>query len=1084
MTRTRSTAALLFGSGLAALVYQTAWERMLRVVFGASTAASSAVLAIFLGGLGLGGHLLGKRAEKDDKPLLLYGNLELLIAASAAVTPFLVDIIGKIYLALGGSDSLGWAGATLVRLVLATVVLGPSVVLMGGTLPAAARAVESDEDPGRRRLAFLYACNTAGAVVGALLGTFLLFELFGTRLALWSAVILNVLVAVVARSLGRRLEPLGHKKPAALTEVKALAPPQIVYAAAFVVGFAFLGLELVWYRVLGPVLGGSSFTFGLVLAIALFGIGLGGFIYSRRGEKQRVSLGILAVTLALEAVCVGFPLVLGDGPALLAGYLRPSVSVGFGMLVLSWTVVVVLIVLPTALVSGYQFPVLFGLLGRGREGVARQVGLAYAFNTLGSIAGALLVGFIFLPGVGAITTWKVIVFTLACAAVALAALERRLNGPRAVGLVATAALVIVALWTPTQKGPTNVTRHTPIGAGRVNLASYDHNQLKHWMQGEKWRVIWEADGRESTVAAAKSNSVAFVVSGKSDGAVWADRGTQSLLGVLPALLHPDPKECFVLGLGTGMSAGWLGSVPSVQRLDVAELEPAIVGIAKLAAPANQNVLEQPKLNLFLGDGREYLLTHDRKYDVIASAPSNPYRAGIASLFTREFYQTVEKRLAPGGIFAQWVQGYEIDVPTLRVVLHTLHSVFPEVDAWQTQAGDFVMLATREPIVIDVDLLRRRVKEEPYRTILPRAGLVQDAEGILGRFLGGGEILRQIGGAFQPALNTDDSTVLEYAFGRRAGSSVREVTTDLLSLTLPRGFARPLTRGAVDWQRVEEERPRAWLVTGVKPPAPRVSDPERRARAEAVNAGCLGDFDAAARALAGHNIGPEDSIEAYVIGQVLAQMKDPRSLDLAKSLNDAGFVAEARVIRGRFIAGTGKRSEAMDEIIAALQELRQRPLPLCNTARESISLLPILAKGHPDLAAKAARVLLIGPLAVYAEEERRVITLQSLAFASGDTALCLDALGFQLEEPWWQEAFLEGRAQCLAAARHPLAARAAEDLAEFVSATPGQMGAGLTLPPPLPAPAPTPGPALGTPDPMDGDAGLGEPDAFVAPNGFD
>ena len=169
-------AALLFGSGMAALVYQTAWQRMLRLVFGASTGASAAVLAIFLGGLGIGGLWLGRRAERSEKPLLFYGNLEVGVALAAAATPFLIDVAADIYFALGGSGALGIGGATAVRLLLALFILGPSVVLMGGTLPAAARAVEQEGDAARGRLAVLYAVNTTGAVAGALFGTFALFR--------------------------------------------------------------------------------------------------------------------------------------------------------------------------------------------------------------------------------------------------------------------------------------------------------------------------------------------------------------------------------------------------------------------------------------------------------------------------------------------------------------------------------------------------------------------------------------------------------------------------------------------------------------------------------------------------------------------------------------------------------------------------------------------------------------------------------------------------------------------------------------------------------------------------------------------
>src|SRR5256885_5596926 len=204
MRATTKVSLLLFGSGFSALVYQTAWQRMLRLVFGASTAASSAVLAIFLGGLGLGGYLIGRRAELSAKPLLLYGHLEIGVGITAALTPLFVDAAAWIYFHTGGSRNLGLVGATCLRLLLTTIVLGPSVVLMGGTLPAAARAAETEKDVGRSRVAGLYAVNTAGAGLGAPLSTFVLFEVFGTRLSLLIAVLVNLLVGIGGPALSRR----------------------------------------------------------------------------------------------------------------------------------------------------------------------------------------------------------------------------------------------------------------------------------------------------------------------------------------------------------------------------------------------------------------------------------------------------------------------------------------------------------------------------------------------------------------------------------------------------------------------------------------------------------------------------------------------------------------------------------------------------------------------------------------------------------------------------------------------------------------------------------------------------------------
>lgn len=1054
---TPTVALFLLGSGTAALVYQTAWERMLRLVFGASTAASSAVLAIFLGGLGLGGVWLGKRVEASERPLLYYGNLELGVACSAALTPFLVDVIAKIYWGLGGSGALGSGGATLVRLLLAALVLGPPVVLMGGTLPAAARAVEREDDLSRGELATLYATNTTGAVLGSLLGTFFLFELFGTRLSLWVAALLNALVAMLARRVGAGLAPVPVKNDEAGETPRTPADSLrvfAVYGTALVVGFGFLGLEIVWYRMLAPLLGGSSFTFGLILAVALAGIGIGSALYARRSEEKPATLSLLATTVALEAACAAFPLALGDDLAIFAAHTRSMAALGFGALTATWALIAAVAVLPPAIVAGYQFPVLFALLGSGRSQVARQVGMTYAFNTAGSIAGALLVGFVLLPRLGAVGMWRLVVAVLLALAVALLALDSRRKaadaGRRALLPV---GFTLLALWMLTAEGPTAVSRHTPIGAGRVKIAGLDKNNLRDWKHKMRARMLWEKDGVESSLGVSYGGGLTFIVSGKADGAVFGDRGTQSLFPLIPLLLKDETKTAFVLGLGTGMSAGWLAAVPGVERVDVAELEPAIVEVAKQSELANDRVLDKKNVSLFFGDGREFLLTHERKYDIIASEPSNPYRAGVAALFTQDFYRVVARRLQPNGIFAQWLQAYEVDTATVRMVLATLRTVFPFIEAWQTQGGDLLLLAGMEPRVYDIERLRKRVREEPFRTILPRAGLIADAEGVLSRFLAGNALVEAIGAAEGARINTDDDNLLEYAFARNVGSVGNDIAAQLAAITQGRDIARPEVRGNVSWIRVAEQRARAWEIASptAGPDLP-IPDPAVRLRARAFGVGCAGDVSTAGELwFAQPDREPKDIVETYVLAQILAQKKEDRALELGATLAREGYTAEAQVIRGRYLAGKGKLDEALEALLGAITDLRKQALPLCDTARQAIDLIPIVVRGVPARAARAARHLIEAPLAVHNEEERRLSVAQRLAFISGDSALCVAALGTNLELPWWQLRFLAARAECLERAGHIHAARARADVAEWVAGSIGNIETGLILPPPVAPP---------------------------------
>jgi len=313
-----AVASLLFLSGTCALIFQIAWMREFRLVFGASTPASAAVLAIFMGGLGLGNAVLGRRADRHPSPLALYATLELAIAITASLTPWMIDVIRALYVSLGGQMVLGIAGAAAVRLTFSTLVLGVPTLLMGGTLPAAAKAVTRAEDASRRDAALLYGMNTLGAVFGATVGTLVLLERLGTRATLWLACLVNLMTALGAFGLSRRLVRPDARAAAALEAREAAGggqatlPPAFVYAAAGIVGFAFFLMELVWFRMLGPLLGGTTFSFGLILAVALFGIGVGGAAYTWVFFRSPPTPRSLALICGLETLGIAVPFALGD----------------------------------------------------------------------------------------------------------------------------------------------------------------------------------------------------------------------------------------------------------------------------------------------------------------------------------------------------------------------------------------------------------------------------------------------------------------------------------------------------------------------------------------------------------------------------------------------------------------------------------------------------------------------------------------------------------------------------------------------------------------------------------------------------
>ena len=996
MNKTWAVASLLFVSGLCALVYQTVWMRELRLVFGASTLAGAAVLAIFMGGLGAGAAVLGKRSDAHEHPIRFYGMLEIGIAISAALTPWLIDLVRIAYVASGGS--------IVLRFLLAALVLALPTFLMGGTLSAAARSVAGDS--GRRSVALLYAMNTAGAVTGAVVAGFILLERYGNRRTLFAAAALNLAIGLMARF--SRATVVSTQNVVAKT--RPAAPRHLVTAAAAITGFVFLLMELVWYRMLSPILGGTTFMFALVLAMALAGIGIGGGLYARWRGAALATSGGLAIALALEALALGLPYAIGDRIALLALALRDVPT--FAVQVAGWAVVTAIVVLPAAIIAGVQFPLLIALLGQGRDDVGRDVGSAYAWNTAGAIAGSLAGGFVLIPSLGATDCWRLGVAMLVGLAAVFAWRAQRTSHLMYATLAGGAA--VVALFAA---GPSAVWRHSGIGAGRAPRMVTDA-ESRAWMNSARRTLHADAEGRESSIALLRDDDLGLIVNGKSDGSARRDAGTQVMAGMIAALLHPQPRTAMIVGLGTGTTAGWLATVPSMQRVDVVELEPAVIGLAREYSSVNRDALDNPKVQVESGDARETLLVSRKRYDIIFSEPSNPYRAGVASLYTREFYEAAGARLERGGVFAQWVQMYSIDAQTARTIYATLTSVFPYVQTWTTNPGDVVLLASREPLALDAEAMRRRLAQEPFRGAAHAAWRVESAEGVLAHFIAD----ERVASAFSKEareLNTDDRPVIEFGFARSLGRDSFG-TTDILTAARRAHGERPRIRGAVDWDRVAANRASiAYLPSG-------------DVQNEFARIYAASEFGSAAAAWQAAPWTPVNSRQLAAVAHALALAGDERAEGFAEQLR-AWQPVEADAIVGILRYRQGRADDALELIAPALIRYRKDPWPLRGVMESTLTIAAAIA-AEPRHAPRMLEALSV-PYAAYQLEEVRRIAYVAGAWSEGKcSSRTIGALAaFEPHTPWVKE-ILQMRALCYETVRMgELAVRARKELTEFETA---------------------------------------------------
>lgn len=1008
--------------------------RELRLIFGATTAAVAAVLAIFMAGLGIGSAVLGKRADRVANPLLMYGALEIGIALSTAVTPLLISMASGIYIGLGGQEALGLTAATALRLALAAAIMAVPVFLMGGTLPAAVRAVTRAGDVYRGALAVLYGANTLGAVFGAAAATFFALEVFGTRATLWSGCAIELVAGTIAVAWSRGLTAESGQLGADIRGIPSTAGPNadaptlvvrspyMIYVTAAVLGFTFFALEIVWYRMLAPILGGTAYTFGLILCTALLGIGVGGLAYRVVFRRLRPSWSALAVTCGLEAALTVLPFALGDRIALTAARLAEN-SAGFGELVLGWSYIAGIVVLPVALVAGLQFPLLTALLGSGRHAISKHLGTTYAWNTLGAIAGSLVAGFGALPLLGAPGMWQAIGATLAVLSVVIliAAPQAR---RRTVATVAGLALVTVLATLAT--GPTAVWRHSGIGAGRAHIpaANAGANRLRQWINEKRHIAVFDTDGLECSVGIHGEDGFAFIVNGKSDGNALSDAPTQIGVAILGAVLSPDPRTGLVIGLGTGESAGWLADMRNMEHVDVVELEPAIDEMARRCSEINRNVLAHPRVRRIYDDGREYVFTTDATYDVIISEPSNPYRAGIATLYTTEFYRAARDRLNPGGVFVQFLQAYEVDEATINTVLATVHSAFSHVEVWQTLGADLQLVCSNGPLRYSAAELRERIANPTVKEALAKAWKVEDLEGFLGHFVGNSGWADQIAEFSNAPLNTDDRTILEYSYAKTVGQQTQfsvEPTRDRLRAL---AFHRPLLEGEpVDWNLVELRRQELNMVLGGQLSLALLPNPLDRRVVEAFDYYRNNEFARAIELWPVKSRPPSDGVQRLLLARCYAELGRPECLKLIDAAEQQ-YPGEADAVRAIYSWRTGKTSEAARYLNAFFSRLNDDPWVIPVVVETAFSRAIDVAQADKQAAARLYE-LLSRPFASVRFNYLRQLARLRIADLLGPQQV-VDSLKELEPNITWTAEVLEPRARAYAAVNHPLAAQAERD----------------------------------------------------------
>ncbi len=752
-------------SGATSLIYEVIWLRKLMQVFGATQLASATVLAAFMGGLALGAWVGGRAVDRIARPLVLYGALEVAIGAYALLFPHLMDAGGGLYrqfhLAVEPSFTVGSVfNGVLMRLLL----LIPTSC-MGATLPALARlATRRAEDAGHE-VGRLYAINTAGAVIGVWACGFVLLPGLGLSTTTAVAATCNGLLGITAIAVGWRGE-LGRPLIAPPSARAAAAPPALdwrvrVIALAFgLSGLCAMTYEVSWHRFLALILGNSVYAFTIMLLAFLIGIAIGAYVGSRLVRRFPIDphLGAIVCLTGTAAAAFGVHHLFGQMPywfVELYALVRHSETLLWAMQLGLACVVM----LGSTLFSGAFFPIALAAVIRRDERVGSDVGGLYTLNTLGSILGSVLAGFVLIPTLGIQNTLLGTVLIGFAGAGLLAAVWRASWVRRAAvaGVVGTLALISVLIrpvWDP-----------LVMSAGMykyvADLEEYTREGVRNYAISD-YELLFYEEGVTTTVTVARAlgdGNIWMANDGKIDASTTVDLPTQVLLGHFGYFFGRDPERVLMVGLASGISAGSAAVYPG-PVVDIVEIEEAVVRCSHYFDFLNNRPLERDNVRMIVNDARNHLYLEDEPYDIIINQPSNPWISGVANLYTLDYFELCKQKMTPDGVFVQWMQLYGMGQEDLRTILATLHTAFPYIVLFSSiEEADIVMVASAQPLEFDLAYLQGILETEGPREDLHRVG-IDTVEDLLTYYLMDEIDIAEI--ADGAPLNTDDNMRIEFS----------------------------------------------------------------------------------------------------------------------------------------------------------------------------------------------------------------------------------------------------------------------------------------------------------------------------------
>ena len=731
-------ALLLVVSGAAALIYQVLWIKQLTLIVGVDVYAVTTGVSAFFAGLALGGLLIGRWADRVARPLRLYAVLEIGVAVVGVVMTIALAHTASLFATLEQQSSmLAW---TLVFLM---VGVGP--FLMGGTLPAMVRSLQLNADHIGAGGGWMYAANTAGAIIGVLVCSFLLIPALGIQGSALTAAAIGVFAAAGGFWLDRfaPVQTVVEQPSHAIPLARSAAAAMLFYAVA---GGLALGYEVVWSQSIVQFMSTRSFAFSVMLATYLAGLALGAALFARWADRIRDPWGVFGLLISAAGLAAILAiLLLGPWlPALQAMGDHAAYALTGSRLIgmcTRFAIASLYFVLIPTLLLGAAFPAALKLIVDSGH-VGRDIGKVVALNTFGGIVGTVIVGFVLVPQFGLVKTLAIL--AVLAALLGLMATLRGVSGFRyarraAIGIIimtiATAAL-------------------TPSDRLAGLLAS---------TRGGK--VVFYEEGKGGTVAvleqsAGQKRFRRLYIQGVSNtGDTLPSLRYMRLQALLPLIIHNgEPKSALVIGLGTGITSGALLRFPGLEQRVVSELLPEVLK-ASNSFKGNFGASTDPRLDVRLRDGRRELFSNAQTYDLITLEPPPPSAAGVANLYSTDFYALARSRLRPGGLVAQWLPLPTQNDEDTRALVRSFLDIYPHASLWTTELHEMLLVGSLEPVDLDVPRIIERVSQPEVASALREVG-ISSAAALMATWMTDRAGLEVYAGNVLPV--TDDQPRIEYA----------------------------------------------------------------------------------------------------------------------------------------------------------------------------------------------------------------------------------------------------------------------------------------------------------------------------------